>query len=414
MEANTLLRKVHMNCPLCDKTHEVEERKRVTSIVLKGEEVTYEERFYFCANADEDENEFEVGAMTNENLLNARNQMNSNTAKLFELIELLIKHTSLNISKIRDFEPDYNEFDFEVIRLSNLLNFPTTREDKLERRINEFLDIYLKIKKKLYNTYEKNYGKCEDTKVNLSCIKGKSILVSGGNLKELELLLETTKNANINIYTHDILFVAHSYPKFKKYNHLIGHFGTNDPCNDFLEFNGPIYVTKNYEQKIDSIIKASIFSSGKLLPRGIAKITNDNFKPLIENAMLHDGFQDKLKQETTEISYKKTKTDEIFADTKDIIIYIGKKSENIVDETGKNILFFNYFFEIENLLYELKERKQKTTVIFSKCYMQTIFMALVLKTKFNMDVYFSKCPEYYISPNLVKCLEDKYKIVFYK
>ncbi|MDD7404162.1 MAG: DUF4065 domain-containing protein [bacterium] len=73
MKADTLLRKVHMECPLCDKTHEVEERKRVTSIVLKGEEVTYEERFYFCANADEEENEFETGAMTNENLLNARN-----------------------------------------------------------------------------------------------------------------------------------------------------------------------------------------------------------------------------------------------------------------------------------------------------------------------------------------------------
>ena len=73
MEATILLRKVHMNCPLCDKTHEVEERKRVTSIELKGEEVTYEERFYFCANADEDENEFETGAMTNGNLLNARN-----------------------------------------------------------------------------------------------------------------------------------------------------------------------------------------------------------------------------------------------------------------------------------------------------------------------------------------------------
>lgn len=73
MENNTLLRKVHMNCPLCDRTHEVEERKRVTSIVLKGETVSYEERFYFCANADEAENEFETGAMTNENLLNARN-----------------------------------------------------------------------------------------------------------------------------------------------------------------------------------------------------------------------------------------------------------------------------------------------------------------------------------------------------
>lgn len=73
MEANTLLRRVHMNCPLCNKIHEVEERKRVASIVLKGEEVTYEERFYFCANADEDESEFETGSMTNENLLNARN-----------------------------------------------------------------------------------------------------------------------------------------------------------------------------------------------------------------------------------------------------------------------------------------------------------------------------------------------------
>lgn len=62
-----------MDCPLCDETHEVEERKRIAAITLKGEEVTYEERFYFCENADEEENEFETGAMTNENLLNARN-----------------------------------------------------------------------------------------------------------------------------------------------------------------------------------------------------------------------------------------------------------------------------------------------------------------------------------------------------
>ena len=73
MEKYTLIRKVHMSCPLCDKTHEVEERKRFTTIALKGDEVTYEERFYFCANADEDENEFESGSMMNENLMNARN-----------------------------------------------------------------------------------------------------------------------------------------------------------------------------------------------------------------------------------------------------------------------------------------------------------------------------------------------------
>lgn len=73
MGKSTLIRKVHMNCPLCDKTHEVEERKRITTITLKDEKITYEERFYFCANADDEENEFETGSMTNENLLNARN-----------------------------------------------------------------------------------------------------------------------------------------------------------------------------------------------------------------------------------------------------------------------------------------------------------------------------------------------------
>ena len=62
-----------MNCPLCDKTHEVEERKRLTTITLKGEKVTYEETYYYCANSGEGENEFETGSMTNKNLLNARN-----------------------------------------------------------------------------------------------------------------------------------------------------------------------------------------------------------------------------------------------------------------------------------------------------------------------------------------------------
>ncbi len=82
MKDSTLIRKLHMDCPLCGRTHEVEERKRITSIILKGEEVTYEERYYFCANADDDENEFETGSMTNKNLLNARNAYRVNKGML--------------------------------------------------------------------------------------------------------------------------------------------------------------------------------------------------------------------------------------------------------------------------------------------------------------------------------------------
>ena len=62
-----------MECPICDKFHEIEERKRITTTIIKDVEVDYEERYYFCSNADEDECEFELGSMVNSNLMNARN-----------------------------------------------------------------------------------------------------------------------------------------------------------------------------------------------------------------------------------------------------------------------------------------------------------------------------------------------------
>lgn len=72
MEDSALIRKVRMNCPLCDKTHEVEERKRLTTDIIRGEKITYEESFYRCTNSDDEENEFETGSMVNENLSSAR------------------------------------------------------------------------------------------------------------------------------------------------------------------------------------------------------------------------------------------------------------------------------------------------------------------------------------------------------
>ena len=51
MEKSVLMKKIHMECPLCDKYHELEERLRTATIVVKEEEVSYEEMFYFCANS---------------------------------------------------------------------------------------------------------------------------------------------------------------------------------------------------------------------------------------------------------------------------------------------------------------------------------------------------------------------------
>src|SRR5699024_1722580 len=104
METGVLIRKIHMDCPLCGKAHEVEERKRFATILLKGDEVNYEERFYFCVNADEEENEFETGTMTNENLLNARNAYR-------------IKHGLLTSDEIVSIRESYGLSQVDLARL---------------------------------------------------------------------------------------------------------------------------------------------------------------------------------------------------------------------------------------------------------------------------------------------------------
>lgn len=71
-----------------------------------------------------------------------------------------------------------------------------------------------------------NYGTPVPTKVSYKIEKGPFIVVSGHDLKDLELLLEQTKDKGINIYTHGEMLPAHGYPELKKYPHLKGNFGT--------------------------------------------------------------------------------------------------------------------------------------------------------------------------------------------
>ena len=74
MNGSKLIRRIHMECPICDKVHEIEERTQLAKIIIKGEEVNFVETYYLCPNSDEDENEFVTGKMMNDNLLNARNE----------------------------------------------------------------------------------------------------------------------------------------------------------------------------------------------------------------------------------------------------------------------------------------------------------------------------------------------------
>ncbi|HEY3421971.1 MAG TPA: hydroxylamine reductase, partial [Methanocellaceae archaeon] len=95
------------------------------------------------------------------------------------------------------------------------------------------------------------YGHPAPTTVPLGAKKGKAILISGHDLKDLELLLKKTEGMGINIYTHGEMLPAHAYPNLKKYSHFYGHYGTawQNQAKEFAEFPGPIVMTTNCIQR---------------------------------------------------------------------------------------------------------------------------------------------------------------------
>ena len=154
MANGELIRKIHMRCPLCDCIHEIEEKKRTVVTVVKEEEVAYEERFYFCANVDEDENEFETSSMMNENLLNARNAFRVKKGLL----------TSHEIVKLRE------NYGLSQVDLARLLGWGEATISRYESKAiqDEAYDMMLRLVKdnplKALEFLKKNADKFSDQK----------------------------------------------------------------------------------------------------------------------------------------------------------------------------------------------------------------------------------------------------------
>jgi len=138
------------------------------------------------------------------------------------------------------------------------------------------------------------YGHPVPTKVPLGHRKGKAILVSGHDLKDLEELLKQTEGKGIDIYTHGEMLPTHGYPKLKAYPHFYGHFGTawQNQAKEFSQFPGAILMTTNCIQRPQAAYAENIFTSGIVGWPGVRHIGNRDFTPVIEKALSLPGFTD--------------------------------------------------------------------------------------------------------------------------
>jgi hydroxylamine reductase len=137
------------------------------------------------------------------------------------------------------------------------------------------------------------YGHPVPTKVPLGVKKGKAILVSGHDLKDLDELLKQTEGKDIFVYTHGEMLPAHGYPNLKKYGHFYGHYGTawQNQHKEFAEFPGAILMTTNCIQKPLDSYKGRIFTAGTVGWPGITHIPNYNFASVIQKALAMPGFE---------------------------------------------------------------------------------------------------------------------------
>ncbi len=136
------------------------------------------------------------------------------------------------------------------------------------------------------------YGHPVPTKVPLGAKKGKAILVSGHDLKDLEALLKQSEGMGIYLYTHGEMLPCHGYPGLKKYSHFYGHYGTawQNQAKEFAAFPGAILMTTNCIQKPKESYNDNIFTTGLVGWPGITHIADKNFAPVIEKALEMPGF----------------------------------------------------------------------------------------------------------------------------
>ena len=137
------------------------------------------------------------------------------------------------------------------------------------------------------------YGHPVPTVVPLGAKAGKAILVSGHDLKDLDLLLKQTEGKGISIYTHGEMLPCHGYPELKKYDHFHGHYGTawQNQAKEFEAFPGSILMTTNCIQKPRDTYMDRIFTTGLVGWPGVAHVGDDkDFTPVIEKALACEGF----------------------------------------------------------------------------------------------------------------------------
>lgn len=189
---------------------------------------------------------------------------------------------------------EVNNFFYEALRTIS----KESSQDGLSKLVLKTGRINLKCMELLDKANTETFGNPEPTKVTTNIEKGPFIIVSGHDLKDLQLLLEQTKDKGINIYTHGEMLPSHAYPELKKYPHLKGNFGTawQNQQKEFTSVPAPILFTTNCIMPPKDSYKDRVFTTSVVeYPECIHICDKKDFSVIIEKALELGGYKEDKK-----------------------------------------------------------------------------------------------------------------------
>ncbi len=226
-------------------------------------------------------------------ILKRHQQWGDDVADLHDLVLFGLKGAAAYVDHAHALGYDDDAIYAEFHRILDLLAQDKQDAGVLLATSLETGKLNLKVMELLDKANTTTYGHPVPTKVRITPVEGKCILVSGHDLRDLALLLQQTEGRNINVYTHGEMLPTHGYPKLKAYKHFVGHFGTawNNQQKEFPNFPGAILMTTNCIQKPRDSYMNRIFTTGLVAWPGVTHIGPDkDFTPVINAALNAAGY----------------------------------------------------------------------------------------------------------------------------
>ena len=374
-----------------------------------------------------------------EKMLNrAQKELSQEIRDLFNLFLVISKNLSINLLELESYNKTHPEAFNQILELIGQINITENNSKKLKEEISKAVKIDIELMSLIRNAQEERYGKQTSKEVSYTTVPNKAVLVVGSNLRELENILDALSECDIDVYTHDDMMLAHTFPKFAKYPRLKGQFGFGfENCLlDFATFPGPIILTKNSLHNVENFYRGRLFTTDyTTAPKGVVKIYNNDFSKVIESAYNSKGFKTGKHCESIKIGYEHENI------TNKILEHLNKKTykqvfiigidghsleqktyfEKLTKLAPENVLIitFSHTIEKENIInintcfdyyaiiriFEfVLNFNLPITVFIPKCEKNSISQMIYLSNIDKTKVYVGKCLPILLNPSLIKTL----------